>query len=256
MTEIAAQQPPRAQMALSYGADLPFVVARKAPPQRRRAPVTSENRTARRDSSSLVVPTTPRRPPLYSQLLRLAASSTLLHPASDNTLVMATPATAAQGGEKAVFYADLPFADVLLRATADGATALAHKGVLANFSHVLHGALELDGEGDAQLPGATKKSNGCPPGGAMQVLPLPGKNANDLKLLLGWMYQRSMLDKARARACECVSARRRLTRRRWLHSVHRETFYASASLRASSTCRWRWLSRSAGCCTPRRTALS
>ncbi len=68
----------------------------------------------------------------------------------------------------------MPFADVTLLATADGARARVHRGVLATYSGVFRGALAPDVacDGDA-------------------VLPLPGKGAHELNLLVSFLYPSS-----------------------------------------------------------------
>jgi hypothetical protein len=62
-----------------------------------------------------------------------------------------------------------PLADVTLRAEADGATARAHRGVLATHSRVLKEAL-------LSTPHA-------------EALPLPGKRGAELDVLTAWMYR-------------------------------------------------------------------
>jgi hypothetical protein len=70
---------------------------------------------------------------------------------------------------------DVPLADLTLRAGTDGATARVHRGVLGLHSRVLLEALTT-------------------PASPPEELPLPGKNAADLKLLTAFMYPRRSRD--------------------------------------------------------------
>jgi hypothetical protein len=65
---------------------------------------------------------------------------------------------------------ELPFADLTLRAEADGATARVHRGVLAACSHVFETALREA------------------PADAREML-LLGKSKAELDLLVAWLYQ-------------------------------------------------------------------
>lgn len=82
---------------------------------------------------------------------------------------MAAPTETMPAASTCVFQA--PFADLTLRAGADGATARVHRGVVAFQSRVFLDALSA---ADA------------PP----EELPLPSKSADDLKLLTAFMYPR------------------------------------------------------------------
>jgi hypothetical protein len=62
-----------------------------------------------------------------------------------------------------------PFTDLTLRAEADGAEARVHRGLLATHSRVFAQALQTGAPAD--------------------VLPLPGKRAEELALLVAWLYR-------------------------------------------------------------------
>jgi hypothetical protein len=93
------------------------------------------------------------------------------------------------GGGSSDASDELLFADVTLRAEGDGATARAHRGVLAALSGVFREALLVGSSG----------SGGGGDGPPDVVLPLPGKTRRELQLLLGWMYQNAAGELTRVR---------------------------------------------------------
>ncbi len=66
---------------------------------------------------------------------------------------------------------ETPFADLTLRAVADGSTARVHRGIVAFHSRVFSNALTT-------------------PDSPPDELPLPGKDASDLRMLVAYMYPR------------------------------------------------------------------
>ena len=66
-------------------------------------------------------------------------------------------------------YMVMPFADVTLRAGADGASARVHRGVLGFYSRIFLDVLTA-------------------PASSVEELPLPGKTAEDLRMLVTFMY--------------------------------------------------------------------
>ena len=88
---------------------------------------------------------------------------------------------------------ELLYADVTLRAEGDGATARAHRGVLAAYSGVFRDAL-------LSLGGTSSADRDI-------VIPLPGKSAAQLELLLGWMYRREKAEQLTpVRTCDAIDA--------------------------------------------------
>jgi len=65
--------------------------------------------------------------------------------------------------------AERPLADIMLRADADGTTALVHRGVLCSYSRVFREAL-------LSTP-------------VTEVLPLPGTHGAELDVLTAWIYR-------------------------------------------------------------------
>ena len=61
-----------------------------------------------------------------------------------------------------------PFADLTLRAGVDGATVRVHRGVVATYSRVLREVLMSTND---------------------DTLTLPGKGADEVKLLVAWLYR-------------------------------------------------------------------
>jgi hypothetical protein len=103
---------------------------------------------------------------------------------------------ASEGGGGGDANDELLFADVTLRAEGDGATARAHRGVLAALSGVFREALLVGSSGSG--------------GGNDVLLPLPGKTRHELQLLLGWMYQNAAGELTRVRPSTIAP---RMTRR-------------------------------------------
>jgi hypothetical protein len=75
----------------------------------------------------------------------------------------------------------MPFADLTLRAEADGATARVHRGVLATFSPVFEAALR------------------AAPADAREMV-LVGKSKAELDLLVAWLYHEHTFSKVRRSA--------------------------------------------------------
>ncbi len=74
------------------------------------------------------------------------------------------------------------FADLTLRAGADGATARVHRGVLAAHSRVFREALAATSD---------------------DILPLPGKSKAELDVLVAWLYRATRACSRRREPC-CV----------------------------------------------------
>jgi hypothetical protein len=120
---------------------------------------------------------------------------------------MATP-SAADGGVKnqgkkrprqedappvaaGILQAQRPYADLTLRAAADGTETRVHRGLLATHSHVLHAALEAR---QHVIPGVPlgRVCSMCGFGGSVctcRTLSLPGKCGEELALLVAWLYR-------------------------------------------------------------------
>ncbi len=77
---------------------------------------------------------------------------------------------AAAPADEAAKAKEMPFADLTLRAEADGATARVHRGVLATFSPVFEAALREAPEDAREMV-------------------LVGKSKAELDLLVDWLYQ-------------------------------------------------------------------
>jgi hypothetical protein len=82
---------------------------------------------------------------------------------------MASPTETTPTASAHIF--ERPFADLTLRAVADGATARVHRGIVAFHSRVFSNALTT-------------------PDSPPDELPLPGKDASDLRMLVAYMYPR------------------------------------------------------------------
>ena len=130
--------------------------------------------------------------------LRQAARIATRVPDRAELLRASAAATAMRGAEAGIMLAsehlasgdlNLPYADITLRAEADGATARAHRGVLALHSRVFAAAFAA---------------------GTSEECVLLRKTGADLRLLLGWLYRGENFAKVRpsSGACESISAKR------------------------------------------------
>jgi hypothetical protein len=99
---------------------------------------------------------------------------------------------ASEGGGSGDASDELLFADVTLRAEGDGATARAHRGVLAALSGVFREALLVGSSGSGGGGSEEHRQQEA-------LLPLPGKTRRELQLLLGWMYQSAAGELTRVR---------------------------------------------------------